>query len=229
MFGILLVAHGSKTGNSGAEALKDMISADSGIETALCFKRFGKPNIRDALNALSDSGVDKLAVIPLFMGDGRYVGSIPRNLGLWSDRGTVTVHGRKMDVIVSKAVGLHPGICDAAVDLVEAISEPGTLTGVVILGHGNPLGGNLTGIADHLSVHGYLSVTVTGRLSEDLRPAVEGLLSAGCESVVILPARMTHVDVSRWTAGAPCTVTEPLGTSQAVADMVCDMARRLLG
>ena len=61
MFGILLVAHGSKTGNSGAEALKDKISADSGIETALCFKRFGKPNIRDALNALLDSGVDKLA------------------------------------------------------------------------------------------------------------------------------------------------------------------------
>lgn len=76
------MAHGSKTGNSGAEALKDKISADSGIETALCFKRFGKPNIRDALNALLDSGVDKLAVIPLFMGDGKYVESIPRNLGL---------------------------------------------------------------------------------------------------------------------------------------------------
>lgn len=76
------MAHGSKTGNSGAEALKDKISADSGIETALCFKRFGKPNIRDALNALLDSGVYKLAVIPLFMGDGKYVESIPRNLGL---------------------------------------------------------------------------------------------------------------------------------------------------
>ena len=61
------------------------------------------------------------------------------------------------------------------------------------------------------------------------RAAVEGLLSAGCGSVVVLPARMTPVDVSRWTAGTPCTVTEPLGTSQAVADMVCDVARRLLG
>ena len=223
------MAHGSKTGNSGAEALRDMVSAGSGIETALCFKRFGKPNIRDALNALLDSGVDKLAVIPLFMGDGRYVESIPRNLGLWSERGTVTVHGRSADVIVSEAVGLHPGMCDAAVDLVEASSEPGILTGVVVLGHGNPVDGNLIGIADHLSAHGYPSLTVTGRLSEDLRPAVEGLLSAGCGSAVVLPARMTPVDVSRWTAGTPCTVTDPLGTSQAVADMVCDMARRLLG
>ena len=228
MDGILLVAHGSKSDNRYIEHLAQRVHEQSGIPTALGYKRFGEPKIRHALKEVSGAGVSRLAVIPLFMSDGRYVQSIPRNLGLGTDSssGTVNCGGCTMMLTVSSPIGLDVGIGDVVLSMVrDACSEDPTETGVALIGHGTTRDGTdpTAGILDNA---GYRTAWVTGNPSEDLMPAIAWLRSDGCRAVVAVPMRMSPL---RIRPAPDVIVTAPAGTSEGVARIVCRMAADILG
>lgn len=226
MDGILIVAHGTKDGNGGALDVASQVESLTGLRTACGFKRFGEPKLREAMGSLVESGADRVAVIPLFMSDGRYVGSIPRNLGLrpGETSGTVEVRGRSVSVAVSGPVGLDPGMADAVLSTVRGTGFPAEGTGVVLLGHGSADG--LPG-EDALRAHGYLVRSVTGPASRDMPPAVGDLVSRGAERIVAVQMRLASKPVPA-PGDVKLVVTGPMGTSRQAAELAARMAVRLL-
>ena len=228
MDGIMLVAHGSRSDNGCIEHLADAVRELSGTPTALCYKRFGEPKIRHALEKISGDGIDRLAVIPLFMSDGRYVQSIPRNLGLvaGSTSGTVDYGGRRISMTVASPIGLDEGIGDAVLGMVrDACPDDPATTGVALIGHGMSRDGN-DPTAAILEDTGYRTSWVTGSPSEDLAPAIGRLRSEGCSTVVVVPMRMSPL---RIRVDADVVVTGPAGTSNGIAGIVCRTAADILG
>ena len=228
MDGILLVAHGSKKDNACIEHLAQEVQELSGIPTTLGYKRFGEPKIRHAFETISRSGIDRLAVIPLFMSDGRYVQSIPRNLGLVAglSSGVVKCNGQELALTVTAPVGIDARVVDAVLSLVVNVcSDDPTVTGVALVGHGASRDGD-DPTSRALEDAGYRTEWITENLSEGLTSAIDRLRSDGCDTVVTVPMRMSPL---RLRPIENVIVTEPAGTSHDIALIACQMALDILG
>ncbi len=226
MDGILIVAHGTKDGNRGVLDVASQVESLTGLRTVAGFKRFGEPKLREAMGSLVESGADRVAVVPLFLSEGKYVSSIPRNLGLrpGETSGTVEVHGRDVSIAVSGPVGREPGIGDAVISTVRSTGFPAEGTGVVLLGHGSADG--LPG-EDALRAHGYRVRSVTGPASKDMPSAVGDLVSQGAERIVAVQMRLASKLVPV-PENMEFAVTGPIGTSRHAAELAARMAIGLL-
>lgn len=133
MDGILLVAHSSETGNESITGLAERVSGITGLPTAVGFKRYGEPKLRRAFEGLA-SRCGRVAVVPLFMTDGRYTVSIPANLGLRAGSRYGNVGGT--EAIVTGAFGLDPGL-RGALETELRVAGAADGDGAVLLGHGS--------------------------------------------------------------------------------------------
>ncbi len=232
MEGILLVAHGGRSRDDGMEVIARRASEISGVPVRIGYKRFGEPRVGAALEGMAGDGIDSVSVVPMFMSDGRYASSIPRNLGLepGSEEGLVDVGGRSVRVTVSDPVGCCPELPVMALSMIREACMGAERPGSIVSGHGTA-GESERGIVERIaSMTESEGMTVASCGIDDpeaLRSAAEDLLENGCDRVAILPVRFTvpAIDTSGWDPAI--TVLCPLGTCQGMADLVCRLAGRL--
>lgn len=225
MDGIILVAHGSESGNEGIIDLARRVSELTGLPVRLGFKRFGDPKPRRALADMVAEGVDRLAVVPLFMSEGRYASSIPRNLGLDDDSVSVTMDGRTVSVLMSPPIGCVPGIDEAVLSVLEGSGADPRTCGVILLGHGNPE--SMSPISEFLTEKGYIVTAAADPTSHGLPEAVSDLRVGGVENILVVPMRMTPANIPD-LHDDDVSVTAPFGTSDGAARLVASVALGLL-
>lgn len=214
MDAILLVAHGSEHGNEGLERLASRVGRIAGVPTAVSFKRFGSPKPLAALSSLADEGAEDVTVVPLFLSEGRYAASVPRNLEIREDD-TADVSGRTVGVRITGILGSCPGLAECATDEVLRIAGTADGTGIVIISHGG--GGGP--IRKGLQAAGFAVSTACD--AESAMQAAEHLRSAGSGIVVALPLRMS--------SGAPVRdlpSTPPVGDWNGLPELIAEISAR---
>lgn len=217
MDAILLVAHGSENGNGCLTDLASEVERLTGVRTSLCFKRFGSPRPAEALERLASGGASEVVAVPLFLTEGRYVASIPRNLRVRGD-GTALVDGREVTVRITGHVGAESTLASCAVGEVLRVSGTSEGTGVVIVGHG----GGEDAVRDALESAGFLVRAVRGMSEFD--HASEDLRRSGATTVVRMPFRMTS------SSPEPAALsTPPVGGWSGMPELVAGIAMRADG
>lgn len=221
MNGLLLVAHGSKNGNDGIELLAQAVSKSFDGPVAVGYKRFGEPKLRKGLDDLLSKGAENIVAVPVFMSDGRYVESIPRNLGLdrGSLSGTIRHDGREIGMIITEPVGLRPEIPSIVTDTVSKNCPDAD--GVVLLGHSPGSGSN---VVEALEALGLRVLPVTEPVKKRLPEAIDSLRQTGCSEIVVVQMRITPKDVSGLVEDG-VVVTAPVGTSSEMAGLVLRIVR----
>lgn len=219
-----MAAHGSKKGNERMEALAAKVREITGIPAKVGYKRHGRPGIADAMRALSSEGADEIVVVPMFMSEGRYVSSVPRNVGLpaGTNRGTVIADGGTLDITVTRPVGFHPRMGDTALASVRTNADGPA--GVVLVGHGSARDSATVRASARLFDAGYDVMVAESSDAEGLGMMVRTLRSRGTGRVVVVPVRFSGIGADIPSLGGDVVVIEPLGMLPGVADMVADMA-----
>ncbi|HJJ48297.1 MAG TPA: sirohydrochlorin nickelochelatase [Methanocorpusculum sp.] len=130
MRGILLIAHGDRTGDSlkQMQVLAQMVQEKSGAPVRYCFLQFTRPSVAEGLEEMRGENIDVLVAVPVFLGGGVHVrDSIPNALGLSAGeaRGVfVLANGKEVPLVYAKPIGADPELAqlllsraDAAVSL----------------------------------------------------------------------------------------------------------------
>ena len=83
--GVVLVGHGSRLpyGKDVVSQIAAMYSEDQDFLVEVGFMNMSKPSIPEAINRLSENGVEKIVVTPVFLAHGVHTTEdIPRILGI---------------------------------------------------------------------------------------------------------------------------------------------------
>lgn len=220
MNGLLIVAHGSEHGNEDIERLVERISGSFEGPVSIGYKRFGEPRLRDGLDLLVSEKADRIIAVPLFMSDGKYVGSIPVNLGLERGKlsGTIMHDGRSVRISVTEPVGLHREFPSVVADLVDRCRPDAD--GVVLLEHGSDPRPEVSGTLESL---GLTVRTTSGPVREGLPTAIDSLRRDGCSRIIVVQMRVTPRDVTG-LVDEDVIVTPPAGTSEGASGLILRMA-----
>lgn len=112
--GLILFAHGARAVSWAApfERLRDTTQAQvPGCEVALAFLELMTPNLPDTVAAMVGRGIERITVVPVFLGQG---GHLLRDLPALCDTIRVTHPGLTLDVV--GAIGEDPGVQRAMTD-----------------------------------------------------------------------------------------------------------------
>lgn len=116
--GLILFAHGARAASWAApfERLRDSTQAQlPGAEVALAFLELMTPSLPDTVAAMAARGIDRVTVVPVFLGQG---GHLLRDLPALCDTIRAAHPGLRLDVV--GAIGEDPGVQRAMTDYCAA-------------------------------------------------------------------------------------------------------------
>ncbi|WP_137175729.1 sirohydrochlorin chelatase [Massilia sp. HP4] len=112
--GLILFAHGARAASWAApfERLRDATQAQApACEVALAFLELMTPSLPDTVTAMVARGIDRVTVVPVFLGQG---GHLLRDLPALCDTIRAAHPGLTLDVV--GAIGEDPGVQRAMTD-----------------------------------------------------------------------------------------------------------------
>jgi sirohydrochlorin cobaltochelatase len=118
--GVLLVAHGSPMKHNAdlVNKTSDRLKA-SGIQNVFVgFNEYNDPCIEESYEKMTDTGFDRIIVLPMFLASGTHLGEeIPEKLGIpgGSSGGIIKKGDRSITVFYSEPLGLNPDMNDILV------------------------------------------------------------------------------------------------------------------
>lgn len=120
--GVMIIGHGSRDDMSGnkdvMEANASRLTARGYGHVAYTFNEFCEPSIAEAVAGLAAEGVEKIVAVPLFVAMGLHLGEeVPEQIGIpaYSQGGTITAGGRKIEVKYAKPVEDDPRLLEIMV------------------------------------------------------------------------------------------------------------------
>ena len=112
--GLILFAHGARAASWAApfERLRDTTQAQlAGCEVALAFLELMTPSLPDTVDAMVARGIDRVTVVPVFLGQG---GHLLRDLPALCETIRAVHPGLTLNVV--GAIGEDPGVQRAMTD-----------------------------------------------------------------------------------------------------------------
>ncbi len=196
--GILLIGYGTRKGN-----LEEILNAQAArLRASTCYEigigyfRVSSPSIPEALEDMVKKGVDRIAVVPYYVAEGKLTRQlIPEKLGLSPDVccGKVKVADRCVQIYVSKAFDLSTVVTDVICDRI--LSAKGAReAGILILGHGTLDSSKMNRIviernAQRLTERGYKHVAFAFNEfnQPSIKDSISKLVSEGVSEIVCVP------------------------------------------
>lgn len=196
--GILIMGYGTRKGNlvEVLESTARRVRAMTDYEVAVGYFRVSSPTIKEALESLVDRGVDRVALVPYYVAEGKLTHfMMPEKIGMpgYAEFAELEVKGKKIMVYKAQAFNLDPVVTDIICDKISAMG--GTKeSGVMVLGHGTLDESlmNRTVIqrnAERLSARGYKHVAYAFNefCEPSIHDAMRKLVGEGVEEIVCIP------------------------------------------
>lgn len=185
MKGILLVGYGSKEPDA-SETMAMQASRLSEIRSEkvyTAFYRVNTPSIPDAMKQIAADGVDQLAVVPMLISDSSMTSEIiPGAIGIEGHKGETIVDGKKIEVIMSGAIGTDAGVPALFCDAIKAFGGKSD-TPILFIGHGSKDNKNpdtVRAAGEAVKAAGYSDVSVC--FNEFNTPTVEDAFAHALEN-----------------------------------------------
>lgn len=196
--GILIMGYGTRKGNlvEVLESQAARLRAMTDYEVAVGYFRVSSPTLMEALESLVDRGVDRVALIPYYVAEGKLTHfMIPEKIGMpgYAEYAQLEVKGRVVEVYKAQAFDFDPVVTDIVCDRIAGMG--GTKdSGIMVLGHGT-LDESLMNraviqrSAERLSAKGYKHVAYAFNefCGPSIHDAMKKLVGEGVEEIVCIP------------------------------------------